>query len=108
MNSAVEVQPITLRRDDQGVMRVGPTRVRLDTIITAWKQGDSPEEIADNFDALGLAEIYGVISYYLQHRSEIDSYLEQNQAAGERIRTENAQRFLQTGIRERWLARRAR
>lgn len=98
--------PVTLRLDEQGVMRVGKTRVRLDTVITTWKQGDSPEQIAENFDALDLAEVYGVVSYYLQHRAEIEKYLEQNQEAGERIHAENARRFPQTGIRQRLLARR--
>jgi hypothetical protein len=48
MNLAVEVPPVPLRADEQGVMRVGHTRVRLDTVITAWKQGASPEQIVED------------------------------------------------------------
>lgn len=107
MSSILEVPPITLRRDEYDVLRVGQTRVRLDTVITAWKQGDSPEQIAENFDALDLAEIYGVISYYLNHRPEMEKYLEQNQQVGARLRSENEKRSPQSGIRERLLVRRA-
>jgi uncharacterized protein (DUF433 family) len=105
MSTVVQVPAVTLRRDDHGVMRVGETRVRLDTVLTAWKQGDSPEQIAENFDALDLAEIYGVISYYLSNRAETDKYLIQNREAGERLRAENQARFPSAGVRERLLAR---
>jgi len=89
-------------------MRVGDTRVRLDTVITAWKQGDSPEQIVENFDALDLADVYAVISYYLNHRPEVEQYLEQNQQQGERLRAEIERRFPPSGIRERLLARRGK
>jgi uncharacterized protein (DUF433 family) len=108
MSNVIEVPPVTLRVDDHGVMRVGQTRVRLDTIVTAWKQGDSPEQIAENFDALDLADVYGVISYYLNHRLEVEAYLEQNQEAGESLRAENERRFPPAGIRERLLSRRVK
>ncbi|MEJ7710405.1 MAG: DUF433 domain-containing protein [Pyrinomonadaceae bacterium] len=107
MSLEVETPPVPLRADEQGVMRVGQTRVRLDTVITAWKHGDSPEQIIENFDVLDLADVYAVISYYLSHRLDVEKYLEQNRQAAERLRAENERRFPQTGIRERLLARRA-
>lgn len=107
MSLEVEIPPVPLQADRHGVMRVGKTRVRLDTVISAWKQGDSPEQIAENFDALDLADVYAVISYFLNHRSEVERYLEQNRQAAERWRAENEVRFPQAGIRERLLARRA-
>jgi len=107
MSLAVEAQTVPLRTDEQGVLRVGDTRVRLDTVITAWKQGDSPEQIVENFDVLDLADVYAVISYYLNHRAEVEKYLEENRQEAERLRTENERRSSQAGIRERLLARRA-
>src|SRR5262249_24565773 len=103
-----DAPPVPLRTDEHGVMRVGDTRVRLDTVITAWKQGDSPEQIVENFDALDLADVYAVISYYLNHRPEVEQYLEQNQQQGERLRAEIERRFPPSGIRERLLARRGK
>ena len=107
MSVVIEPPTVLLRTDEQGVMRVGATRVRLDTVITAWKQGESPEQIVENFDSLSLADVYGVIGYCLNHRAEVEQYLEQNQLAGERLRAEMERRFPQAGIRERLLARRA-
>lgn len=107
MSLEVETPPVPLHADAHGVMRVGQTRVRLDTIITAWKQGDSPEQIVENFDALDLADVYAVVSYYLKHRPEVEKYLEQNRQAADSLRAENERRFPQAGIRERLLTRRA-
>ena len=105
MSVIVESPAVLLRADEQGVMRVGATRVWLDTVITAWKQGESPEQIVENFDSLSLADVYGVIGYYLNHRTEVEQYLEQNRLAGGRLRAEMERRFPQAGIRERLLAR---
>jgi uncharacterized protein (DUF433 family) len=88
-------------------MRIGQTRVRLDTVITAWRQGESPEQIVENFDVLDLADVYAVISYYLHHRAEVEEYMAQNQREGEQVRAEHERRFPSAGIRERLLARRA-
>ena len=107
MSLVVEAPPMPLRKDEHSVMRVGDTRVRLDTVITAWKQGDSPEQIVENFDVLDLADVYAIISYYLNHRPEVELYLEQNRQTGERLRAEIERRFPPAGIRERLLARRA-
>jgi uncharacterized protein (DUF433 family) len=98
--------PIHLREDENGVLRVGETRVRLDTVITAWKQGDSPEQIAENFDVLTLADIYAVISYYLHARPEVESYLARNQRRAEQLRSTNTDSVAQDDLRARLLARR--
>jgi uncharacterized protein (DUF433 family) len=107
MNLAIEASPVPLRADAQGVLRIGQTRVRLDTVITAWRQGESPEQIVENFDVLDLADVYAVISYYLRYRVEVEEYMARNRQEGERVRVEHEQRFPSAGIRERLLACRA-
>ena len=54
---------------------VAGTRTSLDSIVHAFRQGDSPETIFQNFELLSLAEIYGAIAYYLDNQPEIDAYL---------------------------------
>ena len=54
---------------------VAGSRVSLDSIVHAFRQGDSPETIFQNFELLSLEEIYGAIAYYLANQSEIDDYL---------------------------------
>lgn len=54
---------------------VAGTRISLDSIVHAFRRGESPETICQNFDLLGLEEVYGAIAYYLANQAEIDGYL---------------------------------
>jgi uncharacterized protein (DUF433 family) len=54
---------------------VAGTRVSLDSIVHAFRYGESPETICQNFELLQLEEVYGVIAYYLANQADIDSYL---------------------------------
>jgi len=58
-----------------GTYYVAGTRVSLDSIVYAFRLGESPESICQNFDLLRLEEVYGAIAYYLANQSEIDEYL---------------------------------
>ena len=61
-------------------------RVSLDSIVYNWREGQSAEEICDNFPTLKLVEVYGAITYYLAHRAEIDQYLKEWEAKYEEQR----------------------
>ena len=106
MSLVIEAPPVPLRTDEHGVLRVGKTRVPLDTVVYAFNQGASPEEIVMSYTTLDLADVYAVVNYYLYNRAEVDTYLLQREAEGDRVREENEKRFPQEGIRERLLARR--
>ena len=95
-----------LRVDDQKVIRIGRTRVTLDALVAAFQRGDTPEEIARNYDALSLGEVYQAIGYYLTHQAEVDSYLEGRQAIRASVQKEVEVQHNPNGIRERLLARR--
>jgi len=100
-------QPVPLREDDDGVLRVGGTRVRLDTVVDAYHQGCAPEEIRIKYPSLRLTDVYAVITYYLWHRQEVDAYLAEGRRKEEEVKRENESRFPPAGVRERLLARRA-
>lgn len=51
------------------------TRISLDSIIYAFRQGLSPESIVQSFPLLTLEQVYGAIAFYLANRVEIDAYL---------------------------------
>jgi uncharacterized protein (DUF433 family) len=51
------------------------TRVSLDSIVHAFRRGESPETICQNFELLLLEEVYGAIAYYLSNQADIDAYL---------------------------------
>lgn len=90
----------------EGVVRVGETRVTLDTVVAAFLEGATAEEIAEQYPSLPLADIYAVIAYYLNHQAEVDAYLQERQRRAAEIRQEAERRFNPVGIRERLLARR--
>jgi uncharacterized protein (DUF433 family) len=58
-----------------GTYYVAGTRVSLDSLILAFRRGESPETICQNFEILQLEEVYGVIAYYLGNQAELDAYL---------------------------------
>lgn len=61
------------RRD--GGYYVAGTRVSLDSLVYAFLRGESAEAIQQAFPVLRLEEVYGGITYYLAHQSELDAYL---------------------------------
>ena len=82
-----------IRRDTAGVLRVGPTRVRLASLVFEFNRGESPEAIRQNFDVFTLEQVYGALTYYLSRRDEVDSELREQAAKAaeweERSRSEN-------------------
>ncbi len=60
----------------EGNFRVAGTRVSLDSIVYCFREGQSPESIAQSFPVLRLEQVYGAIAFYLGHQPEIDTYLE--------------------------------
>ena len=106
MTTAEMTEVIPLRTDNNGVIRVGNTRVTLDTIVAAFKEGATAEEIAYQYPTVSLADIYSVISYYLHQKKEVDTYLNRREKFAAEVRKQNEARFDATGIRERLLARR--
>jgi uncharacterized protein (DUF433 family) len=94
-----------LRIDADGVIRVGESRVTLDTVIHAFKRGDSPETIVAQFPAITMIDAYGTVAYYLQHQTEIDAYLQERENQAEQVRREIEAAFNPVGTREKLLAR---
>lgn len=107
MALTISPEVIPLRADSDGVIRVGGTRVTLDTVIAAFQEGATAEEIAQQYPSLNLADIYAVIGYYLRHSEEVGAYLEQRRQQAEASRKQNEARYDPQGVRERLLARRA-
>lgn len=97
------VSPIQI--DAHGVARVGGTRVTLHTLLTIFNQGATAEAIAIKFPTLALADIYTVIGYYLRHRSEVDAYLQEEDAEAERVQSSIEAKQDMATLRNRLLAR---
>jgi uncharacterized protein (DUF433 family) len=100
-------EPVPLETDADGVVRVGGSRVTLDTLVAAFQTGDSPEEIHEQYPTVDLADIYAVLTYYLRHTREVGAYLDARDQASATVRATNEDRFAPEGIRVRLLARRS-
>ncbi len=57
------------------------TRIAIDSVVCAFQKGESPESIVQSFPLLTLEQVYGSIAFYLANRTEIDAYLEAEEAA---------------------------
>jgi uncharacterized protein (DUF433 family) len=102
----VTAEPIPLTRDPDGVLRIGSTRVTLDTVVAAYREGMTPEGIVEQYPSLRLAEVYSVLGYFLSHTADVEAYLRDRQTLAGSVRQENESRFDPVGVRDRLLARR--
>jgi len=107
MSFVIDTDPIPLSVDQDGVVRVAGTRVTLDTIVTAFQQGTPVEQIAEEYPTVTLADVCAVIGFYLRHRTEVDTYLEERRQQAAAVRQENESQFPPQGIRDRLTARRS-
>jgi uncharacterized protein (DUF433 family) len=105
----VQADPVPLRADERGGLRVGDSRILLDTLIDEYEDGADPEGIVNAYPTLQLADVYAVIAWYLRHKAEVSDYLRKRQAEAAALRAEIEGRQSGRGeLRAKLLARRAR
>ena len=107
MTLLIDTEPIPLKEDADGVIRVAQTRVTLDIVVQTYLDGATAEEIVQQYPSLNLADVYAVISYFLRHSADVESYLQRRQKQAGSVCKENEIRFSAQGIRMR-LATRSR
>jgi uncharacterized protein (DUF433 family) len=105
MELRIDTQPLPIELNDEGVAQVGGTRVTLDTLVAAFREGATAEEIVQQYPSLKLADVYSVIGYYLRSRAEVDAYLSERQEQRERVKARNEEQLDPQGIRARLVAR---
>ena len=96
---------VPLREDEHGLIRIGQTRVTLQSLMLAWKQGSSPEELIEQFPALRLDDVYAVIAFVLRHREDVETYIRKVQNDETTALEHLSLQFPQAQFRERILAR---
>lgn len=101
--------PVPLRVDETGTIRVGSTRITLDVLLGFLLSGVKPEQIVSEewYPTLSLADVHGVLAYYYRHQAELDEYLR-----GRREEADRRQKEIEVGhptfaeVKARLLARR--
>jgi uncharacterized protein (DUF433 family) len=69
-----------------GEYYVAHTRVPIGVVIAACERGDRPERIVEQFPSLSLADVYGVIAYYLDHKADLRMHFARRRDEYERTR----------------------
>jgi uncharacterized protein (DUF433 family) len=64
-----------------GRFYVRGSRIPVATLAHLWNEGVSPEIIRQRFPSLRLVEVYGAITFYLDHKEVIDQYEVEDNAA---------------------------
>ncbi len=54
------------------------TRTPIRSIAEMWRMGMAPEEIPAGLPHLSLGQVFDALSYYADHREEINAYIERN------------------------------
>ena len=65
------------------------------------RQGISPEELVGEFSHLTLAQVYDALSYYYDHKAEVDSQMQRQLENHRRLRNENSGQLSRATLVER-------
>jgi uncharacterized protein (DUF433 family) len=87
IGSLIESTP-EIRR---GKPRIAGTGMTVHRIVTWYKQGYSPEQIADEYEHLTLAQVYAALTYYHANQAEIEADLAAEDSEIERLEQEHYQ-----------------
>jgi uncharacterized protein (DUF433 family) len=68
-----------------GRPRIAGTGVTVQRIVGWYRLGLTPEEIADEFGHLTLAQIYAALAYYHANRDEIEAAIAAEEETTERL-----------------------
>lgn len=100
---ATDTPPLSCWAD--GSVRVGNSRVPMERIVYAYRTGETPEEINQDFSSLELSDIYGALAFYFRHKDMLDAYIQARETDAANQRRKHEARFPAESIRERLLAR---
>src|SRR5438309_11589641 len=106
MSQPLTTDTVPLAKDADGVWRIVSSRVTLDTVVSAYRDGMTAEGIVEQYPSLELGDVYSIIGFVLRHPQEINTYLHERRHVSEAVRQENEARFSPLGVRDRLLARR--
>lgn len=109
MSITLQADPLPLRLDEQGTIRIGNTRVLLELVVYAHQGGATVEEIAKRFETLEMADVHTVIAYILRHRKEVEEYMTRREAEAAELQKQIQEamppRVTRKELQARWDAR---
>lgn len=97
MVSAVEIGSL-IDRDPKirgGRPKIAGTGVTVMRIAGWYKMGQTPEEIAEGYGHLNLAQVHAALAYYHANAEEIEADLAEEEALAEQLERESRHRIPQ-------------
>ena len=76
--------------DGRGIAYITGSRLKVEHIVGAkdsWNM--SPAQIQANYDFLTLGQVYAALSYYADHKAEIDAQIQEGYQYAEQMRLQN-------------------
>jgi uncharacterized protein (DUF433 family) len=91
MADVVDIGTLIVRTPEVrgGRPRIAGTGVTVERIVGWYKLGLSPEEIADKFGHLTLAQVHAALAYYHANREEIEADIAAREAEADRLEQEH-------------------
>ncbi|HUO08794.1 MAG TPA: DUF433 domain-containing protein [Phycisphaerae bacterium] len=87
MTLSVQPEAPPLRREPDGALRVGDSRILLELVLHAFIDGATPEAIVQRYPSLALSDVYAVVAYYLRHKADVDEYLAHREADAQQAKS---------------------
>lgn len=78
-----------------GRPRITGTGITVHRIVGWYKAGLSPEEIADDYPHLSLAQVYAALAYFHANAEELEKEIQAEVAEEERLYEEHRKRISQ-------------
>lgn len=72
-----------------GRPRIAGHRIRVQDIVLWTEQGQSADQIVAGFPQLSLADVYGALTYYHDHREEIDREIREDDEFAARMKAQS-------------------
>lgn len=85
LRSTEHLYIVTDERILSGEPIIKGSRTPVRAIVELWRQGILPEIIPQHLPHLTLAQVFNALSYYSDHQTEINSYIERNRIPDELI-----------------------
>lgn len=93
MSAVIEISTLIVRSPEVrgGRPRIAGTGVTVRRVVSWYKLGLSPEEIADQLGHLTLAQVYAGLAYYHANLEEIEADLAAEEAGADRLEEQHLQ-----------------
>jgi uncharacterized protein (DUF433 family) len=90
--SSQNIQSIYVVQDEGicgGQPRIAGTRLKVQHIALEYvRLGLTPDQICDAHPGITLAQVHAALSYYYEHKEEIDQTIRENKEFAERLKAE--------------------